>query len=328
MGSEGDALTESLDARNATFDQEVENDNCSVDDGGTWKMAHISATSTVSSSPRLPPSCPTDPETQTDMDYLWALQLLEANPDARSPMPRPRLTASRLSLADRRRRYDPKYPEKWRNDLAISDLQDSDILTAELSSNISGTLSNHPPAVSPLRLEPTLVSLPSMLSMEPAEPSMGDAEYTEAPRSQSPASVYHDTEGGEAEIMAGMTVPRIDGSVNIEAPDKPSAPLPTDPAHPQSISQDNTASPTVCQQGSRPSISSTQQQIPPSLGIQPPASELLVDDHTEHSKLGPITRSPSMASQSPRRPRAQPKSQRSPIATRFFAPWRTPKKLK
>jgi len=112
MGSEGDALTESLDARNATFDQGVDNDNRSVDDGGTWKMAHISATSTVTSSPRLPPSCPTDPETQTDMDFLLALKLLEANPDAKPPMPRPPLTASRLSLADRRRRYNPKYPGK------------------------------------------------------------------------------------------------------------------------------------------------------------------------------------------------------------------------
>jgi hypothetical protein len=112
IGSEGDALTENLDATNTTSDQEVDNDRRSVIDGENGEMAHISATSTIRSSPRLPPSCPTDPDIQTDMDYLWALGVLEECPEAIPSMPRPPLTASRMSLADRQSRYKPRYPKE------------------------------------------------------------------------------------------------------------------------------------------------------------------------------------------------------------------------
>jgi hypothetical protein len=327
IDTDGDALTETPDARYATFDQGVDNDNRSVIDGETWKMAHISATSRIIASPRLPPSCPTDPEIQTDMDHLRALRLLEENPEAKPSTPRPPHTASGLSLAERIRRYNPEYLEVWRNNLPNSDTQHKGTPTTEWSSHTCGTLSNDPPSDNPLRVDPTLVSLlrtpslPNMLGTEPAEPSMSDAKYTEAPRSQSPASVYHDTEDREVEIIPETTVSENNEDADIVAPAEPLASLLTGIAHARSLSPDPTTSSTIRQKRSRAPIVPTQQQAPPSLVFPPPASEIPVNDHTEQPKSGPETQSGSKDSQSFRRPRTPRRPQGPSKAAQFFAPW-------
>jgi hypothetical protein len=121
-------------------------------------------------------------------------------------------------------------------------------------------------------------------------------------------------------MMSETTVSENDEDTDVDTPVVPLASLLTDSAHARSLSPGLTTSSTIRPKGSRASITSTQQQVPSSLGIQPHASEFLVNDHTAAPVFRSDTRSRSKASQSTSRLTAPPR-QRNSFGRKFFAPW-------